>query len=164
MNLNKVLLIGNLTRDPEVRTTPGGQAVASFGMATNRIWNNQQTGQREQRTEFHNIVCWRRLAEIAGQYLKKGASVYIEGRIETRSWDDQKTGEKRYRTEIIAENLQMGPRPTAANGWQQTSGGSTESAPGQRQEAGDRNPEAAVVDLPVIQEDEPEIEVKDIPF
>src|SRR3989338_690208 len=114
MNLNKVLLIGNLTRDPEVRTTPGGQAVASFGMATNRIWNNQQTGQREQRTEFHNIVCWRRLAEIAGQYLKKGGSVYIEGRIETRSWDDPKTGEKRYRTEIIAENLQMGPRAQGA--------------------------------------------------
>lgn len=164
MNLNKVLLIGNLTRDPEVRTTPTGQTVAVFGMATNRIWNNQQTGQREQRTEFHNIVCWRRLGEIAGQYLKKGASVYIEGRIETRTWDDPKSGEKRYRTEIIAENLQMGPRAQGASAtYPQPAAGSQHQRKNAQQD-GDAGQESAGGDLPVIQEDEPDIEIKDIPF
>lgn len=105
MNLNKVMIIGNLTRDPEVRNTPTGQTVASFSVATNLIWTDQ-SGQRQEKVEFHNIVAWRRLAEICGQYLRKGSKVYIEGRLQTRDWTGQ-DGIKRYRTEIIAENMIM---------------------------------------------------------
>lgn len=103
MDLNKVMIIGRLTRDPELRTIPSGHSVATFSVATGRVWTDQQ-GQKQERTEFHNVVAWRRLGEIAGQYLTKGRQVYIEGRLETRSWDDP-NGTKRYRTEIIAENL-----------------------------------------------------------
>lgn len=113
MNLNKVFLIGRLTHDPEIRTTPSGQMVCNFGLATNRVWTNQQTNQREEKTEYHNIVLWRRLAEIASQYLKKGSLVLIEGRIQTRNWEDS-SGSKRYKTEIVAENLQLGPKTLAA--------------------------------------------------
>lgn len=108
MNLNKVFLLGNLTRDPEIRTTSSGQQVANFGIATNRIWIDSQ-GQKQQRTEFHNIIAWGRLAEICKQYLTKGRLTFIEGRITTRNWEDQ-NGVKHYRTEIIAENMQMGPK------------------------------------------------------
>ena len=104
--LNKVMLIGNLGRDPEVRSTPSGQNVASFSLATNRKWKDRD-GNRQEQTEWHNIVCWGRQAEIAGQYLTKGKQIYIEGRIQTRSWDDKTSGEKKYRTEIICDNFQM---------------------------------------------------------
>lgn len=109
MDLNKAMLIGRLTRDPETRTIPSGQTVASFGLATNRIWTDQ-SGQKQEAVEFHNIVAWRRLAEICGQYLKKGSKVYIEGRLQTKNWDGQ-DGVKRYRTEVVAENLIMLDRP-----------------------------------------------------
>ena len=115
MNLNKAFLIGRLTRDPETKTTPSGQLVCNFGLATNRTWNNQETNQKEEKTEFHNIVLWRRLAEIASQYLTKGSLVLIEGRIQTRSWQDA-SGSKRYRTEVVGENMQMGPRNTSQAG------------------------------------------------
>lgn len=106
MNLNKAMLIGNLTRDPETRTTPSGQSVTSFGLATNLVWVDQ-SGQKQQKAEFHNIVAWRKLGDICAQYLRKGNKVYIEGRIQTRDWDDQQTGQKKYRTEIVAENMIM---------------------------------------------------------
>jgi single-strand DNA-binding protein len=105
MNLNRAMLIGNLTRDPEVRTTPSGVSVTSFSIATNYIWTDA-SGNRQEKTEFHNIVAWKKLAEICGQYLRKGSKVYIEGRLQTRSWDDQ-TGNKRYITEIVADNMIM---------------------------------------------------------
>ena len=113
MNLNKAMIIGNLTRDPEVRTTPTGQSVASFAVATNQIWTDQQ-GQRHDKAEFHNVVAWRRLAEIVGQYLKKGSKVYIEGRLQTRDWVGQ-DGVKRYRTEIITDNMIMLDRAGAGS-------------------------------------------------
>ena len=109
MNLNKVILVGRLTNDPESKTIPSGQLVTTFGLATNRVWTNQQTKQKEEKTEFHNIVLWSRLAEIASQYLKKGALVLVEGRLQTRSWQDQ-SGNKKYRTEIVGDNIQMGPK------------------------------------------------------
>lgn len=104
--LNKVMLIGNLGRDPEVRSIPSGQQVATFTLATNRRWTDK-AGQRQEQTEWHQIVCWGKLAEIAGQYLTKGKQIFVEGRIQTRSWDDKQTGEKKYRTEVICENFQM---------------------------------------------------------
>ncbi len=105
MNLNKAMIIGNLTRDPETRNTPSGQTVTSFSVATNMVWNDQ-SGQQQRKAEFHNVVAWRRLAEICGQYLQKGSKVYIEGRLQTSDWTGQ-DGVKRYRTEIIAENMIM---------------------------------------------------------
>lgn len=108
MNLNKAVIIGNLTQNPEVKTTPSGQTVANFSVATNRFWNDQQ-GQRQEQAEFHNIVAWGKLAEISGQYLAKGRLCMVEGRLQTRSWDDQ-SGNRHWKTEIIAENIQLGPR------------------------------------------------------
>src|SRR3990167_3262888 len=109
MNLNKVMILGNLTRDPELRQTPSGQSVCTVGVATNRIWNDP-AGQKQQATEFHNVVLWGRLAEITNQYLKKGRLVLVEGRLQTRSWDDKQTGQKKYKTEIVAETIQFGPQ------------------------------------------------------
>jgi single-strand DNA-binding protein len=112
MNLNKAMLIGNLTRDPELKNTPSGIPVATFGVATNFVWTDQ-SGQRQEKVEFHNIVAWRRLGEICGQYLRKGSKVYIEGRLQTRDWVGQ-DGVKRYRTEIIADNMIMLDRAGSA--------------------------------------------------
>lgn len=115
MNLNKAMIIGNVTRDPEVRQTSNGATVTSFSVATNFYWNDA-SGQRQERVEFHNIVAWRKLAEICGQYLHKGSKVYIEGRLQTRDWIDKNTGQKRYITEIVAENMIMLDKLPAGNG------------------------------------------------
>jgi single-strand DNA-binding protein len=104
--VNKVILVGNLGRDPELRSTTSGQQVAKFTLATNRKWRDRD-GNRQEHTEWHNIVCWGRQAEIAGQYLRKGKQIYVEGRLQTQSWDDKQTGEKKYRTEVICDNFQM---------------------------------------------------------
>jgi len=162
MNLNKVFLIGRLTQDPETRTTPSGQTVCSFGLATNRVWLNQETRQKQEKTEFHNIVLWRRLAEIASQYLTKGSLVLIEGRIQTRSWQDQ-SGAKRYKTEIIAENIQLGPR----SGQGRTVPFSKTDRDQDLQAAPKTFPPADVSpeEIPIIEEGkDEEIDVKDIPF
>jgi single-strand DNA-binding protein len=145
VNLNRAMIIGNLTRDPEVRTTPSGQSVASLGVATSRSWTNQ-AGVRQEETEFHSVVAWGRLAEICQQYMHKGMRVYVEGRIKTRSWDDQ-TGNKRFRTEIIAEGLIMLERaPSGGNG--------------------PARPEAAAVTTPTPDQpiEDNEIKVEEIPF
>lgn len=102
-SLNRATILGNVTRDPEVRQTPSGQSVCSFSVATNRTWNDA-TGNKQEASEFHNVVAWGKLAEICGQYMSKGKKVYVEGRLQTRDWDGQ-DGVKRYRTEIVAENL-----------------------------------------------------------
>jgi single-strand DNA-binding protein len=112
MNLNRAMIIGNLTRDPEVRTTATGQNVANFGVATNHVWKDQ-AGMKQEKVEFHNIVAWGKLAEICGQYLGKGRKVYIEGRLQTREWED-KEGGKRKTTEIVAENMIMLDRGNGA--------------------------------------------------
>jgi len=106
--LNKVQLIGNLGRDPELRETTSGKSVATFTLATNERWKDA-SGNKVESTEWHQIVCWERLAEIAGEHLEKGRLIYLEGRLETQSWDDEKTGEKRYRTQIVAQRIQMLP-------------------------------------------------------
>jgi len=103
--VNKVILVGRLGRDPEVRYTPSGTAVANFSIATSEQWNNKD-GEKQERTEWHKIVAWRRLGEICGEYLHKGSQIYIEGRLQTRDWEDR-DGNKRYTTEVIAQNMQM---------------------------------------------------------
>ena len=104
--INKVILVGNLGRDPEVRYTPSGVAVANFTLATSEEWKNRETGEKQEHTEWHRIVAWRRLGEICGEYLHKGSQVYIEGKLQTRSWDDR-DGNKRYTTEVLAQTMQM---------------------------------------------------------
>jgi len=149
MNLNKIFLIGNLTRDPESRALPSGQSVSSFGLATNRIWTDPESKEKKQQAEFHNIVAFGKLAEICNQYLKKGTLAMIEGRIQTRSWQGQ-NGETKYRTEIIAERMQMGPRRTG----QVEEGKKTAEAPAEQLE------EIQVEDEAPAEEIKPE----DIPF
>jgi single-strand DNA-binding protein len=104
--VNKVILIGRLGKDPEIRYTTGGAAVANFSIATSREWKDKNTGEKQESTEWHRIVAWERLGEICGEYLHKGSQVYVEGRLQTRSWQDQ-DGNKRWTTEIIAQALQM---------------------------------------------------------
>ncbi|HEX7651158.1 MAG TPA: single-stranded DNA-binding protein [Candidatus Paceibacterota bacterium] len=123
MYLNKVLLYGNLTRDPEVRALPSGGQVVTFGLATNRSFKGKDGAQQEQ-TEFHNIVAFGRLAEVMGQYLKKGRPVYVEGRLQTRSWEAD--GQKKYRTEIVVDNFQFGADGGARGG--AGSGGASRAA------------------------------------
>jgi len=172
LNLNKVFIIGRLTQDPEVRSTQSGQSVATVKMATNRVWTDK-AGQKQEGTEFHTIVAWGRLGEIAGQYLKKGGLAMFEGRLQTRSWVD-KSNNKRYTTEIVAESLQMGPRSAGS----QSVGGNSSSSGGfqPRPAISDikKSSPVADADIPIIGEDEPvsagveEDEVKinkeDLPF
>lgn len=110
-SLNRVMLIGRLTRDPELRYTPNGAAVCNIGLATNRYGKDQASGENKEFTDFHDVVVWnqgnRKLAELCGQYLAKGRLVYIEGRLQTRSWDDANTGQKRYKTEVNASDIQF---------------------------------------------------------
>ena len=109
MNVNKAIILGNVTRDPIIRALPSGRNVASFGVATNRYWTDKQTNEKKSQVEYHNVSAFGRLAEIAQQYLKKGGLVYVEGRLQTNSWTD-KQGNTRYKTDIIAERMQLGPR------------------------------------------------------
>ncbi len=147
MDLNKVMIIGRLTRDPEIRTTPTGANVASFSVATSFNWTDKNDGQKKEQTEFHNVIAWRKLADIIGQYLKKGSQVYIEGRLQTRSWDDKTSGVKKYRTEIVADNMIMLGR----------AGGSTGSGP---------IPTSGPIEQPEPKSSEPEIQIDDgdLPF
>jgi single-strand DNA-binding protein len=123
-SVNKVILIGNLGKDPEVKYTPQGTAVARLTVATNERFKDK-SGEWQDRTEWHNVVLWQRLAEIAGEYLKKGGKVYIEGRLQTRSWDDKQTNQKRYMTEVVANDLVLlSGRSEAVSGGEGFSGGS----------------------------------------
>lgn len=151
MNLNKVFLIGRLTNDPQLRSTPGGQSVASFSIATNRTWNSKQ-GQKQEEVQFHNVVAWGRQAEIVSQYAKKGGMLMIEGRLQTRNWQD-KQGQSRSTTEIVCEQLQLGPR---------TGGGGFERQSGQQSPKDDYSQEMKD-SLPEIDIEE-EIRADDIPF
>lgn len=148
MNLNKVILIGRLTRDPLNKNLPSGQLVSSFSIATDRFFNDKN-GQKQQQTEFHNLVAFGKLADVASQYLKKGSMTFIEGRLQTRNWQDQ-TGAQKYKTEIIVERLQLGPRPQQRENFSSSS--TSNSAP----------EVATTEEIPVIEENE--INIKDIPF
>jgi single-strand DNA-binding protein len=157
MDLNKVMIIGRLTRDPEVRSTPNGANVASFAVATGFSWTDQ-SGQKKEQTEFHNVVAWRKLGDIVAQYLKKGSQVYIEGRLQTRSWEGQ-DGKKNYRTEIIADSMIMLGRPGGSSGSPASSPYSSNSPAG-------APPAAAEEPSGPTSESTPEIQIddSDIPF
>lgn len=146
MYFNRAIIIGNLTRDPELRSLPSGVQVATIGVATNRVWKDKN-GQKKEDTQFHNVVVFGRQAETTAQYLRKGASVLVEGRMQTRSWDAS-DGTKKYRTEVVADRIQFGPRPT---------GGISPSA-----KATEDKQEAPPIEA--IEYPEENINVDDIPF
>jgi len=146
MNLNKAMIIGNLTRDPEQKTTPQGVPVTTFSVATNMIWNDQQ-GQRQEKVEYHNIVAWRKLAEICGQYLKKGSKIYIEGRLQTRDWEGQ-DGVRRYRTEIVAENMIMLDRASNSSNFSKSEEAPLPDSEGMPEEKTNNSEEIKVEDIP----------------
>ena len=163
MNFNKAIIIGRVTKDPETRTTPNGQTVASIGVASNRTWNTNN-GEKQEKVEYHSIVAWGKLAEICGQYLTKGQLVLFEGRLETRTWEGQ-DGIKRSKTEIIAENMQMGPRPRSQEGGSTYQAKPTSPAsggnPAQNNTSQDQPKEQAPSENPSNDE---EIKIEDIPF
>lgn len=135
-SVNKVIIVGNLGRDPETRYMPNGEAVTNVAVATTESWKDKTSGDKKEVTEWHRITFYRKLAEIAGQYLKKGSSVYIEGRLQTRKWTD-KDGVERYTTEIIADTMQMlGGRPGAGSGSAPMDDDYSSSAPAPRQSSG----------------------------
>lgn len=167
MDYNRAILVGRVTADPQVRTTPGGQSVVTLGIATNRTWTDK-AGAKQEETEFHNVVVWGRQAEIAGQYLTKGATVLIEGRIQTRSWTD-KQGQQRKTTEIMCERLQLGPRAGAGGGGGSYQGGGSVSCGGASSASssgsGAKVDNAPSLDeIPVINLEDEEIKPEDIPF
>jgi single-strand DNA-binding protein len=115
MYINKAILFGNLTRDPELRALPSGMNVCNFSLATNRVYKDRD-GKKQEQTDFHNVVVFGRQADTVAQYLKKGSTAYVEGRIQTRTWDDKTSGEKKYRTEVVADSVQFGPRSSGGGG------------------------------------------------
>lgn len=151
MYLNKAIIIGNLTRDPELKSLPSGIKVCSFSVATNRVWRDKN-GARQESADYHNVVVFGRQAETVAQYMKRGNSILVEGRLQTRSWDDKSSGEKKYRTEIIADRTQFGPKGTGGG----YTGGSQAPA----------NPSANVPedDADTIEYPEEDINPEDIPF
>src|SRR3990167_2679902 len=153
MYLNKAFVIGNLTRDPEVKSLPSGIQVGTFSVATNRVWKDKN-GAKQENTDFHNVVVFGRQAEIVGQYLKKGSSVLVEGRIQTRSWDD-KDGAKKYRTEIVADRIQFGPRREGDGGGRKTAPAANEAEPKNTKDADVKD---------TIEYPSEEINPDDIPF
>jgi single-strand DNA-binding protein len=148
MNLNKVFLIGRLTQDPQLRTTPAGQPVTTISMATNRIWTGK-SGERQQDVQFHNVVVWGRQAEIVNQFLKKGSLAMVEGRLQTRTWQDNQ-GQNRRTTEIVCERIQFGPKASYSG---EDSGASSHPPTDDKKEG-----------LPEINIDEEDIKPEDIDF
>jgi len=150
MYLNKATIIGNLTRDPEMKTLPSGIKVTSFSIATNRVWKDA-SGQKQEAVEYHNIVVFGRQAETSAQYLKKGSQALVEGRIQTRSWDDAGTGKKMYRTEIVADRVQFGSRSQG--------GGAAPSNHDDTSNAGSQDDGMDSIDYP-----DEDVNPEDIPF
>lgn len=178
MDLNKVMLIGRMTQDPQNRTTTSGQNLSSFGLATNRRWKNNNTGEMQEDAQFHNIVAWGKLGEICAQYMQKGMRLFVEGRIQNRSWDDQQTGQKKYRTEIIAENIIMldSKNNSGGSGYNQSasygaasqpasnSGQNSNSNPNQQNQNEANIPASEQIPTINVDDDQEEVKIEDIPF
>ena len=152
MYLNKAIVIGNLTRDPELRSLPSGIKVCTFSLATNRVWKDKN-GARQESADYHNVVVFGRQAETVAQYMKKGSSILVEGRMQTRSWDDKTSGEKKYRTERVADRTQFGPKGGS------TGGNVGTSSTGSKMPASESSGEVDAIEYP-----EEDINPEDIPF
>jgi single-strand DNA-binding protein len=176
MDLNKVMLIGNITKDPQSRTTPSGQNVTTFSMATNSRWKDKNTGEMKEDSQFHNIVAWGRTGEVLTQYARKGSKIFVEGRLQTRSWDDQQTGQKRYTTEIVLDNVILLDRKNSTGGQggyqapaapYNAANAKTTNQPMNQAQASPENISVPAPDqIPTINLDDSqdEIRVEDIPF
>ena len=161
MYINKAIIFGNVTRDPEMRALPSGIQVATLSIATNRTWKDKG-GAKQESVDYHNVVVFGKQAELVNQYIKKGSSLYIEGRIQTRSWDD-KDGTKKYRTEIVADTMQFGPRSTSTPG--SYSGASSASATASKPKPASTKTDGSADESPdSIEYPEEDINVDDIPF
>ena len=154
MYLNKAFIIGNLTRDPELKALPSGIKVCSFSVATNRVWKDKN-GAKQEAADYHNVVVFGRQAETVAQYMKKGSQVMVEGRMQTRSWDDQASGTKKYRTEVIADRVQFGSNGGSKNGGSYDQSSTPKSS---TENAGNDN------ELDTIEYPEEQINAEDIPF
>ena len=155
MYLNKAIVIGNLTRDPELRSLPSGVKVCSFSLATNRVWKDKN-GTRQESADYHNVAVFGRQAETVAQYMKKGSSILVEGRMQTRSWDDKNSGEKKYRTEIVADRTQFGPKGSGMGASSGASGVSSGASSGKASSGPD--------EVDSIEYPEEDISPEDIPF
>lgn len=163
MYINKVMLLGNLTRDPELRALPNGTKVSQLSLATNRTWKDI-SGQRQESVEYHNVVAFGKTAELITQYTKKGNSLFIEGRLQTRSWDDQASGQKKYRTEIIVESFQFGPRPAPVSGTGVYKAPEPKQAMGTSTQTKKEIEDTDTGDMASIDYPEEDINAEDIPF
>lgn len=160
MYINKAFIYGNLTRDPQLRSLPSGMQVVEMGVATNRTWKNKE-GVKQDSVEYHNVVAFGRLAELINQYLRKGQSIFVEGRIQTRSWDAQ-DGTKKYRTEIVTENFQFGPKSSGAGFT--ASDSAKEKGPEEKTEVPQARPDDSVGRESAIDYPEEQVNAEDIPF
>ena len=159
MDINRATIVGRLTRDPEVRVTPSGLNVVSFGVATNAVWKDRASGEKKEAVEFHNVVAFGKLGEIVSQYMTKGRRILVEGRIQNRSWDAA-DGTKKYRTEIVAEGIQLGPKTAGESG---NSGDASLSS--SRPNSSAHRPEPKdKEDIPIIEQETEEVDISDIPF
>lgn len=159
------MLVGRLTRDPEVRTTPTGKTVTSISLATSHTWKGQD-GQKQEKSEFHNLVLWGRVGEIAGQYLIKGQEAYFEGRLETRNWDDKDSGKKMYRTEVVVENMQLGNKPQGASRSAAPAARAAAPAAAATAAPAPKKPAPVEEDIPTINldDEQDDIKIEDVPF
>ena len=163
MNVNKAIIIGRLTRDPELRTTPNGQTIASFSVATSRQWKDQG-GQKQEKTDFHNVIAWGKQGEVIGQYFTKGQEIYVEGRLETQSWDDKDSGKKMYRTEIVLEKFEFGAKAGGGNAPQGNYNAAPQArpaAPAAQTRQADKEEEIPTINL---DDETEEIKIEDVPF
>ncbi len=165
MNVNKAIIIGRLTRDPELRTTQSGRQVVSLSVATSFTYKDQ-SGQKQEKTEFHNVVAWGKQAEIIAQYFTKGQEIYVEGRMETRSWDDKDSGKKMYRTEIIMEKFEFGAKPQGVVGSSAINNNNQEKKINNNK-VNQTDSQVTEENIPTINlddEDQEEVKIEDVPF
>jgi single-strand DNA-binding protein len=159
MNFNRAIIIGNLTRDPELKSLPSGIKVCSFSVATNRVWKDQD-GQKKEAADYHNVVVFGRQAETVAQYMKKGSNILVEGRMQTRSWDDKNSGEKKYRTEIVADKTQFGPKLGGSSNFNNSNSGSNSNSANKNESQNQgQEDNSGSIDYP-----EDDINPEDIPF
>jgi len=171
MNVNKVIIVGRLTRDPEKKAIPSGQTVTNFSVATSTKWKGQD-GQQNEKTEFHNIVAWGKRGEVIAQYMTKGQEIFVEGRLETRNWDDQESGKKMYRTEIILDNFEFGSKPNGGANPQGTSTNQPNTSEIDNNPTPTQSAPQEEVNIPAPEEiptididaDKEEVNIDDIPF
>ncbi len=163
MNVNKAIVVGRLTRDPEMRTTPSGQNVTNFSIATSRSWKDA-SGAQQEKPEYHNVVAWGKRGEVINQYCTKGQELYVEGRLETRSWDDADSGKKMYRTEIVMDEFQFGQKPGGGTTPTAAAAGGAVAGAASVPAAAATAPQAEE-EIPTINlEEEEEVKIEDVPF